>query len=105
MQMPTLLLPKEEVRQWSDRLTLPQYKVLWRVRREGQIVNSQSLGRETFEALQQLAAAGLVDPGYNDGKPWNWVINKHGERALRLFDAVFQEDEDAPPVDTATWLP
>ena len=47
-------------------------------------MNSQSLEQETFEALQGLAAAWLIDPGYaglQESTPYNWISNGNGERA------------------------
>jgi hypothetical protein len=94
--MPAPLLPLHEVQKRAKGLDLQQKKALRLVQEAGQITNSDSLDRETFAALQQLAKDDLVDPGYTpdytpgqpDANLWHWASNPNGQRAVLVEQLV-----------------
>src|SRR5262249_27750134 len=104
VRMPADVFPQEVIEKIADQVDLPMLKMLRRIENEQQIMSDDSLPDEDRGTLDQLAKIGLVDPGYTDGKPWNWLSNSNGRRMLEHFHRTKTQDDDAPPEDRGTWL-
>ncbi len=89
--MPADLLPNDAIPGLAAKIdSRPLLRALWSLQRPGFIQNGKDVDEGRVAALQQLAALGLVDPGYaapTEGKPFVWVSNANGERVLRHFQA------------------
>jgi hypothetical protein len=102
--MPADVFPDDVIDKMPEKIDSPaMLRALRRVQVEGVIQNDASLDKETFAHLQKLANLGLVDPGYSDGKPWNWISNHNGRRVLKRFDPI--PSDDAAPDTSGEWLP
>jgi hypothetical protein len=106
--MPAELVPHAEIPDLAAHVSGEMLAVLRRIQRGGFIQNSTSLDRETFNLLQQLAALGLVDPGYDgdtSGPPYNWLRNGNGSRVLEYLASIpVGPHYEIASADLAAWL-
>jgi hypothetical protein len=68
-------------------------KLLRRLKERGFIQNGAQANEETADALKRLTELALVDAGYADsptGKPFIWVSNSNGERALKYLESKYR---------------
>lgn len=84
--MPAELMTAMDIPSLADKISPAMRTVLQFLRDRGFIQNSPNLEKKTAGVLKQLAALGLVDPGYTvpvGEEPFVWVSNANGERMVR----------------------
>lgn len=85
--MPADLMPAIDIPSLADKISRAMRTVLQFLRDRGFIKNSPKLDKKTADVLEQLAALGLVDPGYtvptSGGEPFVWVSSSYGDRLLK----------------------
>ncbi|MCI0464135.1 MAG: hypothetical protein L0Z62_44950 [Gemmataceae bacterium] len=90
--MPAKLVPNDAIPHLAARVDSPEMlKILHHIQQVGFILNGGDVDAETARILNQLAALGLVDPGYEgppEGPPSIWVSNGNGSRVLKYLASI-----------------